>query len=188
MMKSTLIVILLLLSFGSSAQTEMSQVLKQMPESVVPYLSANNRLDLIDFVDSNMKAEVHNLFDGKTELVKLTPQYAAFSLNEAVRMEIRLLDVFEPVDSANQLICLVRTYGSGDVQDSQVEFYSVNWRKLDTATYIELPDTMFTAALNENSSTITLTIASPLDRPVSEEQKAPEKVLTSFEWDGKIFK
>lgn len=163
-------------------------MLKQMPESIVPYLSENNRLDLIDFVDSNMKAEVHNLFDGKTELVRLTPQYAAFSLNEAARMEIRLLDAFEPVDSANQLICLVRTYGSGDIQDSQVEFYSVNWRILDTATYIKLPDVMFTATLNENSSTITLTIASPLDRPVSEEQKAPEKVLTSFEWNGKTFK
>lgn len=162
--------------------------MKQMPENVVPYLSENNRLDLIDFVDSNMKAEVRNLFDGRTELVRLTPQYAAFSLNDAVRMEMRLLDISEPVDSANQLICLVRTYGAGDVQDSQVEFYSLNWRILDATTYIKLPDVMFTAALDEKLSTITLTITNSLDRPASEEQKVIEKVLTSLEWDGKKFK
>ena len=60
------------MALGSSAQTPMSQVLKQMPDSLVPYLSENNKLDMIDFLDSKMKAEVHNLLDGKTELITLT--------------------------------------------------------------------------------------------------------------------
>ena len=175
-------------ALGSSAQTPMSQVLKQMPDSLVPYLSENNKLDLIDFLDSNMKAEVHNQLEGKTELVSMTERSAVLQLNEATRLDFRLLDVAEPVDSASQIVCLISTYGT-DVRDSQLTFYSTRWRKLDATPYITLPAEMFTASFSddEKQPVLTLTMAHPLDRPANEEQKPLKEILTSLKWDSKTF-
>lgn len=187
-MRRILFAVSFLLALGMSAQTPMRQVLKQMPSSVVPYLSENNKLDMIDFLDSNMKAEVTNMLDGKTELQKLTERTATIQLNEATRLDLRLLDVTEPVDSASQIVCLISTYGT-DVRDSQLSFYSVSWRKLDATQYVTLPDEMFTASFSddEEHSVLTLTLSRQLDYPANENQKPAEKSLTSLKWNGKTF-
>jgi hypothetical protein len=92
-MRRILFVVTFILALDLSAQIPMSQVLKQIPASIVPYLSENNKLDMIDFLDSNMKAEVTNMLEGKTELQKLTERTAVLQLNEATRLDLRLLDV-----------------------------------------------------------------------------------------------
>lgn len=185
-MRRILIIVSILFTLGSSAQTKMSQVLKLMPFSVVPYLSENNKLDLIDFVESDMKAEVHNLLDGKSELLKLTDHYASLLLNEVTQMDMRLLDVEEPIDSARQIICVVTTYGI-DIRDSQIDFYSVKWRKLDATERIMLPDAMFTAKLDEQLPVLTITFTHGLDILASEEQKEINKLSMTLKWDRKSF-
>lgn len=185
-MRRLFIAISLLLTLGSSAQT-MSQVFKQMPADIIPYLSENNRLDMIDFIDSKMKAEVRNLYEGKSEMLKLTDDYARLVLNEGSQMEMRLLDVSQPVDSMTKILCVIRTYGA-EYKDSQVEFYSSRWRKLNTQQYVTLPDWLFTASLDEHEPALTLTSSSLLDRPASAEQKEKEKKLTILKWRNGLFK
>lgn len=186
-MRVTLIIVSLFIALGSSAQTKMSQVLKLMPDTIVPYLSENNKLDLIDFMDSNMKAEVRNQFEGKTELTLLTDDFASLTLNEATQLDMRLLTVSEPVDSASQIICLVSTYGS-DARDSEIDFYSLKWRKLDATKYIQHPAQIFTAQLDSQQAQMVLTISNFTERPANEEQKETEKMSFSLNWDGKRFK
>ena len=55
-------------------------VFKSMPDSLMPYLSNNNRLDFIDFMDSNMKAEVKNQFGGNSIMTALTEDSLSISL------------------------------------------------------------------------------------------------------------
>ena len=43
---------------ASAQDLKIRDVFKQMPDSLMPYLTGNNRLDFIDFMDSNMKASV----------------------------------------------------------------------------------------------------------------------------------
>ena len=187
-MRRILLAALYFVALGSSAQTPMSQVLKQMPDTLVPYLSENNKLDMIDFLDSKMKAEVHNLLDGKTELITLTERSAVLQLNEASRLDFRLLDVSEPVDSASQILCLISTYGT-DVRESRVGFYSVHWRKLPTVQYLTLPSEMFVASFtdNEKQPVLTLRMAHPLDYPATDEQKPVAEKLINLKWSGKTF-
>ena len=186
-MRVTLIIVSLFIALGSSAQTKMSQVLKLMPDTIVPYLSETNKLDLLDFMDSNMKAEVRNQLEGKTELMLLTDDYASLTLNEATQMDMRLLTVSEPVDSASQIICLVNTYGS-DARDSQIDFYSLKWRKLDATKYIQSPAQMFTAQLDSQQAQLMLTISNFIDRPANEEQEEVKKTSFTLNWDGARFK
>ena len=46
-----------------------------MPDSLSPLLTAVNRADFIDFLESKMKAEVTNRFGGKSEMTELAPDY-----------------------------------------------------------------------------------------------------------------
>jgi len=165
----------------------MSQMIKTMPEKVAPYLSENNRLDLIDFVNSNMKAEVRNQLDGKTELTKLTDREATLKLSEAVSMDFRLLDLSQPVDSAQQILCMIKTYRSGD-GESEICFFSLDWKPLRTAEFISLPDELFMAEFDgQDEQTLTVTIHHPFDQVASPEQEKMSEVLMKFKWNERMF-
>lgn len=177
----------LLLSLASTAQVKMRDVLRTMPESLVPYLTENNRLDMIDFHEANMQAEVKNLLEGKSELLSLSDAFAAFALNEAHRMEIRLLDVTEPIDSCQQILCVVDTYGT-DVRESTVCFFSLSWQELPTNKFVKLPKAMFTAALDEQQPTLTITLSDYPERPAMEEQKVAQNLPINLKWSNDFFK
>lgn len=185
-MRKILLGTALFLTLGASAQVTMRQVFKDMPQTMIPYMTGNNRLDMIDFIDSNMKAEVRNEMDGKSEMKILTDDYAFLTLNEASTLEIRLLDVNEEVDSTRQVVCVVRTFGS-DIRESTVDFYSVRWRKLETAAYVQLPFVHFLAKLDERDRTLTLKSLNDFERPASEEQKVMDEVQKTFKWNGEVF-
>lgn len=190
-MRSIFLPLLLAATLVAVAQTTIRDVFKQMPDSIVPYLDANNRLDFIDFIDSGMKAEVNNALGGKSVLQKLTDDFLDLSLNEAATLQMRLLDIAEPIDSANQVICMVRTYGS-DIRESTVQFYSIKWRLLPTADYLTMPEsdglTMFIATFGEQEPTLTLQSECRLDAPANEEQKEIGKKQITLKWKGRFVK
>ncbi len=188
-MRKAFIALSLLFTLGSSAQSTMSQVFKTMPSDIVPYLSENNRLDLIDFVASNMKAEVTNMFDGKTKLTKLTDDEASIQLNDAVKMDLRLLNTSDTIGSAKQIICMIRTYSNGAC-GSQVSFYTTEWKRLKTEDFVNLPNDIFIAEFESQSNDISLvlTLNHPLDKVALEEQKESKKLLMKYNWNSKDFK
>lgn len=74
------------------AQT-MRDVLKAAPDSVVSTLTTNNRLDMIDFMDAKMKAEVTNMLGGKSEMLFLSDDSLAIRMSDALLLEMRLAAV-----------------------------------------------------------------------------------------------
>lgn len=171
----------------AEAQVTMRDELRIMPDSLTPYLTENNRLDCIDFLDSNMKAEVHNALDGKSQLLTLTEHYAKFQLSEAHVMELRLLDTTVPVDSCRQVLCLVSTVGK-DVQESTISFYSVRWKPLSPHAYMSLPVGIFTAALDEREPQLTITSVNYLDCLAMEGQQPLSAVPINLKWRNNSFK
>ena len=189
MMRLVTLSLLLVGSLTMTAQTAIRDVFKQMPANVVPYLVENNRLDFIDFIDSDMKAEVTNAFGGKSEMLKLTDDYLSLRLSDATSMEMRLLEVTEPVDSASQIVCLVTTYGnvSSKAQESVVAFYSLKWQPLPAERYMQLPKEMFVATFGEpgeQEPSLVVTPVCRLDAPANEEQKEINKPSTILKWRG----
>lgn len=168
--------ILLLLSLTEcQAQQTMREVFKAMPDSLLPYLTENNKLDFLDFIDSNMTAEVTNKLGGKSKMETLSDDYTCLVLNESSTMEMRLLDTMQPVDSISKVVCVIRTFGT-DKKESTVTFYSVKWNRLDTAEYVSLPDGIWTAKFDPDEKTAI--IIQPmvwLEAPADEEQKETTK-------------
>ena len=185
-MRSLIFFIFYFLFSPIGAQT-MRDVIKQMPDSLVPYLKQNARLYFIDFIDSGMKAEVSNDLGGKSQLTELTDNYASLKLNAASQIQLRLLDVQEPVDDARQIICMVRTFGD-DIRESTIEFYSIKWRPLPSEKRISLPPYMHFITMSSQAPELTIERETYMDRPANEEQKEVEKLLSMFKWNGAIFK
>ena len=172
---------------NEASLVKMSDLLRTMPDTLVPYLSENNRLDMIDFKEARMKAEVRNAQEGRSELVTLTDRYADMSLNVAHRQQIRLLDVIPAVDSCQYVICMVDTYGT-DARESTVRFFSLTWRPLDASWFVNLPSQVFTAELSEQSEDLTLTLSSYYDRPATEEQQIERIFPIKLKWNQNFFK
>lgn len=127
-MKKILIVIFLIVSLGISAQSKFTirDAFKVMPDSLIPYLSVNNRLDMIDFLDAKMKAEVTNLLDGKSEMLVLNDDSLSIRLNPVVLLNMW----FEPVDTG-KIICLWKVYNLREKQSLTVEeLFTTDWKPL----------------------------------------------------------
>ncbi len=123
-----------LCALGLHAQKDMKTLFRAIPDSITPLLTETNRADFIDFLDSQMKAEVKNRFDGVSELKTLTDDYLLLQMTAQSTLEMKLL----PVNDSVQVICAVKTV-SAPVADSNIRFYDEAWNELPAENFIALP-------------------------------------------------
>ena len=134
MRKVLLIVVSVLCGISASAQ-DMKSVFIAMPDSITPLLTKVNKEDCVDFLDSNMKAEVKNRFDGTAEMRVLTEDYTLVQTSEIGTLEMKLL----PVNDSTKVVCMVKTV-CASACDSDVRFYASDWSKeLDAASFLQRP-------------------------------------------------
>ena len=89
---------------GVQAQ-DMKTLFVSMPDSIAPLLTKVNREDCIDFLASNMKAEVKNRFGKTAELKKLTDDYLQLQTTSRSTLEMKLL----PLNDSVKIVCMVNT-------------------------------------------------------------------------------
>lgn len=128
--------LLLLLATGISVQAQslMRDWLVSMPDSVMPLLTKNNRLDFIDFYDAKMDAVVTNLLDGRASMDTLTADYALIRYTRSTDVALKLL----PVNDSTEVLCMVTTVKVG-VDDSRIAFFDAQWQPFEVAAYIAEP-------------------------------------------------
>ena len=118
----------------SAQELKMRDVFRQMPDSFMPYLTQNNRLDFIDFIDSDMKAEVTNMMGGVSEMTALTDDSLSIRMSDALRVDMLLLDLDEPVDTIRQVVVFVETFLTDSIYGESVsKTYSVDWQPVTKA-------------------------------------------------------
>ena len=121
--------LLLFASVCSAQEQTLRDVFRQIPDSLMPSLSVNNRLDFIDFMDSNMKAVVRNQLGGTSEMTALTDDSLSIRMSDALRIDILLLTLDEPVDTIKQVVVLAESFMSDSVyQDTSLKFYTSDWQ------------------------------------------------------------
>ena len=177
MKRIVLNMLLLLVSLATTA-VDMKDVFTAMPDSVLPTLTRNNRLDMIDFVASGMKAEVNDVFDEKSTLDTLTSDYLHITLNEAVKVEMKLLaSLSQLADSADHVVCVVMTYGKQPIE-SKVTLYTSKWSPLPSPISTKGNEV---ATLSISSNTLSL------KKSFRNEENKEEQRLTILKWDGCMF-
>ena len=130
-----------LIAFTSQASAQdlmIRDVFKQMPASLLPTLSENNRLDMLDFMASNMKAEVTNRLGGKSEMTDLTNSTISIRMSEALKVDMLLL---ESKYSDSEVICLIETFGCDTLSlESRVRFFTTSWELLNQPPQLSVSD------------------------------------------------
>ena len=131
------------------AQPMMRDVFAVMPDSVLPLVTKNNRLDCIDFIENNMEARVRNRMGEYVALEALTSTYARFRTSPLTVMEMKLLPLTVPEGSPESapegtseespegpyLLCLVATTQTGEpntsrrLEDSNIRFRTASRRR-----------------------------------------------------------
>ena len=119
-MKLLTILILLVVSMRGNAQT-MKELFTNMPDTILPSLSKNDRLDMIDLIENKMTNEVTNQLRGKSKMTVLTDNLAKIQLSELA--EVQLCKLSTP-DS--YLICMIHSV-KADAWDSTTKFYNPDW-------------------------------------------------------------
>ena len=74
-MRTLILIVVSILGIVSVSAQDMKSVFIAMPDSITPLLTKVNKEDCVDFLASNMKAEVRNRFDGTAEMKILTDDY-----------------------------------------------------------------------------------------------------------------
>ena len=129
----SLFFILYLFSVSASAQT-VREAFKAMPDSLMPYLTANNRLDLMDFMDAKMKAAVTNRLEGQTEMTFLSDDSLSIRMSNALTIEMKT----QQADTVT-VVSLKRVYltREGERQAVLTRYDARTWQELSPATVIE---------------------------------------------------
>jgi len=168
-----------------------------MPDSLCPILSKNNRLDMIDFIDSKMKAEVSNKFEGKSEMTALTDSFADIKMSERSSVQMRL---FNPTDNKDSLaIAMIYSYYAPE-KESILRIFSTTWDEYDIKTidfsiddFVQKPDTMSVERfhtlcdmispkmvcmdLNSQNENISFTLSTPFTN--DEDKEGLKKIIKS---------
>lgn len=136
MMKKTVYSLLLcvLPCVAAISRTPIRQWFTSMPDSVMPLLTMNNRLDFIDFLDCHMEAVVTNRFDGKSRMDTLTEDYLRIRYTRTCEVSMKLL----PVNDTTDVLCMVTTMQAA-VPDSRIAFYDAHWQPLSVNDFMDEP-------------------------------------------------
>lgn len=209
-----LLTLLLLGQSSVSAQKTMEDLIKTIPQEILPYMNESQRNEINQFVGLKDTVKVKNMLEGTLSIDSISKNFAKITLNDAVNLQIRL---FSKKDSS-QIICMIKTVNK-PVKESHVYFYSTSWEKMEQnfglPDYTEINETLLASFLNKptemtvekfkelsnsiepiivfadfskQSEIITFQLSLSL---MSKEQKNEIKAITkqnSFKWDGFIFK
>lgn len=134
MKKILLLIVFVAFTFSAFAQRQMREVFAQLPDSVLPLLTKNNRLDCIDFIENDMEARVKNKFDESVILDALTPDYLLLRTSKSSYVEMKLVP-----QGTDTLVCVNRTY-LGPADDSEVRLYGLNWEFKGTVRRPEIKE------------------------------------------------
>ncbi len=134
MMKRILLFATLLVALTTQAQRPaLADLFRQMPDTLLPYLTANNRLDMVDFIEAGMKAEVTNQLDGKSQMTQLSADSLTLQLNDVLTVSMRLDSIRQAADSTAYLIRVARRYRISDTQQQCLEdVYDTLWQRLSS--------------------------------------------------------
>ena len=182
---------------------------KAMPDSLMPLLTQVNRADFIDFLESDMRAEVTNRFNRKSEMTRLTKDYIRVQMTERSSWQMKVL----PLNDSVNVVCTAATV-QGPVADSDLLFYTTDWKPLSTDSFLQEPDAkefvdvpdslqdnrvrpalakidmpLLSAELSDNSDTLTLTFTTPryLDKEAAEVLKPYIRPTRKYVWrDGRF--
>lgn len=113
---------------------EAKKLFVNMPDSLTPLLTAVNKADCIDFLESKMKAQVDNRFGSKSEMTELSKDYVRMQMTPQSTWQMKSL----ALNDSTHVVCIINT-ACAPACDSRVSFYTTDWKPLSASRFVTLP-------------------------------------------------
>lgn len=133
-MKRILIAILLLLCVNFTKAADLRTLFIDMPDSIMPMLSRNDRLDFLDYMDSGMKAKATNRLGGESVMTDFSERSLTIMTSKSGRKDIVLFDR----KKGSSLICVITTV-TAKYSDSRLAFFNEDWTPVPTESVVDVP-------------------------------------------------
>ncbi|MDR1631949.1 MAG: DUF3256 family protein [Dysgonamonadaceae bacterium] len=130
-MKNIISILLLIscLPLSAAAQT-VEKLFASLPESISLTWTEINRLELIELYKAGLTAAVENQMGDSCSLTRMTDNYLQIQEGKS-SLEIIVLQMVND----SKVVCLIQTV-CAPLCDSHLEFYTVNWKKLNNDVFI----------------------------------------------------
>ena len=118
-MKRIIVALIMSVVLVSAKSADIKNLFVEMPDSIMPLLVKNNRLDMLDYMDIGMSAKVKNKLGGESEMTLLKDDMISISMTDVTEYDIKL---FYGKDSL-VTIAVIETV-KGGYSDSNISFYN----------------------------------------------------------------
>lgn len=177
-MKRIISLLLLMVCMLPLMAQQMKTVFVAMPDSITPLLTKVNKEDCVDFLASDMKAEVKNRFGDVAEMKRLTDDYVLMQTSSVGTLEMKLL----PVNDSTRVVCMVKTVCAGAC-DSEIHFFDTGWKEeLDASAYLELPEAKAFFLPEDSLGQEDELILKKADMKLMKASLSPDEVTLTFEY------
>lgn len=185
----------------------MVEIWEALPDTMLPYIDRNHRLEMTEFLNMGLKGEVDHSLRGQSIMDTITSNYIHLTLNETVEMHIKRLSYHD----GDSVLCVVKTWSAPD-RESDVYFYTQDWQRLDIPNPLELyrtelrlsrPDSMSVdewdalaskvsfvltgAALSASHDNLQVFQSVPLLSIEDRDKIRPLLMSVSLKWNGRAF-
>lgn len=202
-MKNLLFIALVTFFANISQAKDIREIWLSMPDSIITYLNKNKRIEMVDYIDMKVRADVKNALEGTSVMDTLTHDFLQVTLNEACTLQMRTL----PSEEGDTLFCLVKSF-KGPQTESEISIFNQDWQKIKditplSASLIAKPDTMSTTIFNDlqrlldvslieaqlsiDKPTLTLTLSAINLSKEEKEKIRPLLFSRTLLWNGKEF-
>ena len=166
------------------------------PDSVVPLLDLNTRLDMLDYYDCGSRTASTNMLEGKSRVTYRDSLTVKYELTERFRGQLTVL----PTAKGDSLIIVITTLAT-PTPDSEIEIYTSTWGKPSKPVFVapdmsawiettppaeeEPPFMMYSAEYD--AATKVLTLTSTMEQYYGHEPQWLRRQLI-YRFNGKTFK
>ncbi|MCM1021412.1 MAG: DUF3256 family protein [Muribaculum sp.] len=127
-------VIALVASNSAKARTTAAGAFANAPASVFPMLDRNARLDMIDYFASGSDTPTRNQLGGKSRITAMDSDAVTIEMTDATVYQLALLKA-----KNDTIVALIHT-AKLPAEDSELTFYSLDWRPLDNSRQPYMPE------------------------------------------------
>ena len=209
--KYIMLACLLTASLGMEAKS-MKDLLVSMPDSMMPTLNSNLRLEFAELQEMGVKAEVKNLLGEVSVMDTLTQDFVQVRMSKVSTLQMKKL----PMENGDSVLCVVKSF-AGPEKESELYFFNQEWKVLDASrfwggkriedlaeTLVQKPDTMsesrfadlkamiepkmVSALLLQNENALVVRLASPLLSADDKKVVNAIKLQRKFNWSNGSFK
>lgn len=148
-MKKLFVFLWVVLLVTSVQAKSLKDLWVSMPDSLLPTLDRNLRLELVELEEMGVKPNVKNLLGEECDMDTLTNDYLECTTSKAARLQM----IYLPSSAEDSVLCVIKTFCAPS-KESEIRFYDQDWRQLPISSYLAKDQYMLGSYIKPKSDTM----------------------------------